>query len=101
MGMDLKGRSPMNDEGKTFTVSLIRWRSILETMENCHSQDILGETDWKALHCNDGAGPSRQEVCEKLATGIEQSIEDVPESDSEHARNFIRFLRNCGGFRVW
>lgn len=99
--MELKGRDPMNDYGIAFTITRIKWRSILETMDDCHAVDIVGQKNWTGLHRNDGTGPEDADSCEKLATAIEQQIEAVPESDSEYTRTFIQFLRNCRGFKVY
>lgn len=122
MGMDVYGIKPRNKTGEYFRASIWSWRPIHAICETVMDNELPG---WAY---NDGAGYKTQKECDVLADKIEAFIKAAPEVsyklpcpkgmgvnhkgqfgkgnltpyevDITHLREFIKFLRACGGFKI-
>jgi hypothetical protein len=92
--------------------------------------DLLGEEMLHSMSFNDGAGPEDQETCTQMAdrfdrwlehhtegTGLDDPVMHVDEQGrfvdpgigtrspyqvgDEHLKEWVEFLRHCGGFQVF
>ncbi len=125
MGMDVSGLDPGTEKGKYFRASIWGWPTITTVIE-ATGYDVPQE--W---YYNDGEGLDCQEECDELADKMEAYInvkdrttlapqvtdfgaevasmatgEDVDPRemkpiDENFVREFIVFLRGCGGFEIW
>lgn len=136
MGMDVYGRHPNRPAGRYFGANIWSWSPIRQLcVELC--SDLLDEDTLIALSFNDGAGPTDQETCSKMAdrfskwlakyavggtldlnlnsttgqNGVSETLSDekadlklktfLEDVDDDRIRQWITFLRCCGGFAVW
>ena len=125
MGMDISGRNPSSEEGKYFRASVWSWGPIHALCETVMKYKY---PDWAY---NDGCGFEGQVPCTTLADALERYLDQHPQecieiesscrvsedgqflpqgstggqsaysTSQEHVREFITFLRACGGFEVW
>ena len=125
MGMDVSGLNPSSDEGGYFRASIWGWPTITTVME-ASGYDVP-----ETWYYNDGEGLDTQEECDELALRMEEYInvkshttmapkvtdfgrvvfkavtgehvgrEEVKPVDEGFVREFITFLRGCGGFEIW
>jgi hypothetical protein len=127
MGVDVYGRKPRSDVGTYWGTNWDCWRPIHNLMREACS-DLLGEEELKDIEfSNDGHGPTSQQICTETANrlnswaiGQETEGETQGEGDEETTpeaplkgepsgeyfpyealKEWIKFLRNCGGFKVW
>ena len=123
MGMDVYGNEPKNEEGEYFRANCWSWRPIVCIMDLAGGEELFDEKSWDSMHFNDGAGLDSAELAEELGDRISEWItekdlteghwtewnpyEDGDDIDRiygisrDHLKEFVRFLRNCGGFKVW
>jgi hypothetical protein len=101
MTVEIQGRKPKHKTGEYYRIHRLAYCDLLDTLEECHAEDLLGTDVWTGLRYADGVGPTDPEVCEKLAAVIEQRLEDTPENNAKYKREFVTFLRTCGGFKKW
>jgi hypothetical protein len=122
MGMDVYGKKPSSKAGEYFRANVWSWRPIHTLCELVHGGDLPG---WGY---NDGAGFSTQAECNTLAEKLEHYLDANPRekiaiesemrvtpkgrlfkgdggesaysTSHEHVREFIKFLRACGGFKI-
>ena len=125
MGMDIYGKNENHEVGRYFRANIWGWSPILNIAMTANETHGLG-FDMSAWHYNDGAGLDTQEDCTRLADAIEslltmegETIETKTsepanavlnvlgiqhpgraETSKEHAKMFVDFLRNCGGFAI-
>jgi hypothetical protein len=123
MGVDIFGENPSNDKGQHLCLSWWWWRPMATYCVDL-APDII--QDAKAWQANDGASLDGTGAI-ALADRLEQSIEDgtfaackmpykeyaeepkpwpVPNDGyfapiPEIMEEFIGFLRNCGGFKIY
>ena len=126
MGMDVYGRNQAY-----FRASIWRWPALLQLIHKAN-QDSNLELDLKGWQWNDGCGLDTQEDCNALADALEKIVFPCKASvvfaagnnddgthiglalastlglnvtfevDLGHVKEFISFLRNCGGgFSIW
>jgi hypothetical protein len=129
MGMDVIGRNPNSSAGEYFAANLWSWRPIHDLIVRLCS-DLLDDETLVGLGYNDGQGPMEQATCAAMATrferwmehhvsghGLDSDLRVVTEQESmenpdletespyqaedEHLKEWIEFLRHCGGFEVW
>lgn len=123
MGMDVYGLKPANEKGSYFRANVWSWRPIHALCETALGQSL----PWGH---NDGEGFKGQEECNRLADALDSYLQKNPdekieiESDmridaegkflkrgsiegesaystsQEHVKEFVTFLRNCGGFEI-
>jgi len=79
MGMDVYGKNPANEAGEYFRANCWSWRPIHNALSECGGTAILGEETMLHMGYNDGAGATDADQCEKLATALEQMVEDMEE----------------------
>jgi len=104
MGMDVYGKSPSTETGKCFRANVWSWRPLHALIAEIGS-DLFDEEMIDLMGSNDGAGLDSQEECDELADRIEDWLEThkdglVIEDKDEHVKEFVEFLRGCGGFQV-
>jgi len=125
MGMDIYGRKPANKTGEYFRANVWSWRPIHYLCE------LVMDSKYPDWAYNDGDGLFNQKDCDTLANKLENYLNKNPndeisiESDCrvddknkflptgatggksayytthDHVRNFIKFLRACGGFKIY
>jgi len=119
MGMDVKGVKPKNEEGRWIRFSIWEWRPLALLMEDIAS-DLFDARNLKGIHYNDGCGLQDDDKCFILADRIEKWLEERPYLNEleyklvvaddirvdykvtvERVKQFIEFLRSCGGFEIW
>ncbi len=126
MGMDINGREPSGENGEYFRANVWSWRPIHAICDEAIRASKLGiNTDSWAY--NDGDGCGSQEESTALADAIvawlannldfgnadvihwnpiTDTLETEPICDEqygvekEHLREWISFLRECGGFSI-
>lgn len=107
MAMYIAARNPETAGMKGFQVGLTTWRALQDLMEGLGA-DLLSEELRHAMSFNDGYGPDG-ETAEMMAKRCEQWLETNPEGyahsadcdlSAEYLRDWIQFLRTCGGFEV-
>lgn len=121
--MDVYGLKPANENGGYFRASVWSWRPIHTLCETV----LCEELPWSY---NDGEGFKEQAECNELANKLENYLAKNPteelalesdmrvddsgrflkrgsnegrsaySTDQEHVKEFIVFLRNCGGFKI-
>ena len=84
MGMDVCGRQPTADAGECFRANVWAWRPI---------HDLIGRL------CSDLLDPALMgaELDGRSGDGLLSAYR----VDTELLREWIEFLRHCGGFEVW
>ena len=127
--MDIYGLEPTTKVGEYFRANIWGWPPILGIAQSANEIYGLG-IDTSAWSFNDGAGLKTQKECNQLADAMENlltmegdtlksehmpnaaafasalhsvmglKIQEQAETSSEHAKEFITFLRNCGGFEI-
>jgi|TARA_R110001583_G_scaffold16234_5_gene66164 hypothetical protein len=126
MGMDVYGKNE-----SYFRASIWRWPSILKLVSEANEKENLG-IQLDGWQWNDGMGLSNQDDCDALADALEKIVYPCKastvftaggddegaamglqlsnalgldasfEADLGHVKEFISFLRNCGGaFAIW
>jgi hypothetical protein len=122
MGMDVVGLNPTCKEGKYFRRNIWYWNPLAAFITGA-APEICGDTgdEWRKWFFNEGHGLNAENSIrlaarleEALADGaIEQYLSDLrqhPDCDyeryrdaasPENIREFVTFLRTCGGFRIW
>jgi len=117
MGMDVYGRNPSCEEGRYFRASIWSWRPIHGLMRQLCCEFVSDEVLF-SMGFNDGAGPEDQETCDKIAKAFDKWMEhnasgvklETPEIhaglvgalgfDHYLLKEWVTFLRSCGGFKV-
>ena len=121
MGMSVNGREPRSAAGEYFGASIFNWPIYLAAME------AAGLDVPESWSYNDGHGLRSQDECDRYADALEARFATVsattvvlsPDhvgnriatvfggppvvavtSDPERMRQWIEFLRNCGGFTI-
>jgi hypothetical protein len=123
MGMDVYGKNPKAEEGEYFRANVWCWRPLQSLCVKA------GCSEAKKWSSNDGLGLNTQEECDVLANQIEEYLKTNPEVqyslplpegttgvdehgffgkgtlspysiEVSHVREFITFLRHCGGFEI-
>ena len=114
MGMDVYGKNPTSENGKYFRNNVWWWRPLAEYCKQI-APEITSKI--KYLQSNDGDGLQTQEDCNILADKLQEAIdkqiaynppENLPlEGESysypfsyDNVKEFITFLRSCGGFEI-
>lgn len=122
MGMDVYGLKPKNKKGEYFRANVWSWRPIVTIMEEAGGEELFDEKSWESMHFNDGAGIQDSALAYELGNRISEWITRKDLYDGhwteynpyehgdkfdqqygisrEHVNEFVRFLRNCGGFSV-
>lgn len=123
MGMTVEGRNPTAKTGEDFCINLWGWRPIHHLICRLCS-DLFDEDTLKRFLGNGGAGPGDQATCTEMVNRFEVWMEhnanghtvanddelaesphtgtETPYKVSDDAlREWIEFLRHCGGFEVW
>ena len=124
MGFCIYGRCPSSKGGECFSASSWTWRPLVYLIaETC--SDLLDKRMLVTLGSNDGHGPTKQDVCDEMASRLQRFLASCNESkftriqrppilqfigrrksDSpyrvsrERVEEFILFLQDCGGFYV-
>ena len=131
MGMDVYGRNPKSKEGEYFRASIWSWHPLHSlTCELCKDllpeemlmrmgyNDGAGPEDqetcdamasrfevWMEHHAG---GVQKQEAelacppwAKMFSAAFGQDIGATYDIDDEHLKEWVRFLRACGGFKVW
>ena len=117
-GFDVYG----NNKAYYFRTNVWQWRPLMELIEQSNDVYNLNIENLDKWYFNDGYGLETQEECDKLANALEQLIKGQPynrvirmkglPSQYAHAQKwygidvykvieFIKFLRKCGGFKIW
>lgn len=130
MGMDIYGRAPTHEDGKYFRANIWSWAPILKLITRANREHKLGlvlrgwdcndgdgcknadESDKLATaleECLSSMSPATDvimaapEEANRTARMFGAMIGAPPSSyqaDKDHVREFIRFLRSCGGFEI-
>ena len=74
MGMDVYGRNPSRPVGRYFAANIWSWEPIRHLCVQLCS-DLLDEETLVALSFNDGAGPTDQDTCTKMANRFTDLLE--------------------------
>lgn len=106
MGMDVFGKDPSAESGQYFRASIWTW-PLVHSLTAATCGDLLSDEVLDAMAMNDGAGPDDQETCNEMANRIEPFVKsDMPDPTPANVdlemllREWIEFLRHCGGFGV-
>ena len=127
--MDVYGRKPSAPEGKYFRATIGEWNPIYQlTAKLC--SDLLDPQTFEEMAVNQGAGPKNQKTCTEMADRFETWMRKNPKPsyrvkrgllavkaiaklvlvslsgspykvDRALLREWVKFLRHCGGFEVW
>ena len=129
MGFDVYGVNPENESGEYFRNNVWWWRPLwMFVCGTC--EDILSEKDVEAGHFNDGHKISKSK-CNKIVKRLQELMDDGTiaeyaaryEKDrkeqseksnkdedrlltsypfsKENVQEFIKFLKNSGGMKIW
>ncbi len=114
MAMSLTGLNPDGESGEHLGLSTWTW-SFLRAVTYVLCKELLNEDTWEQMIGNDGAGADR-ETCIEMADRLdgwldcEECVEDAivqselkidRETVVAKTKDWIAFLRHCGGFAVW
>jgi hypothetical protein len=118
MGMDVSGLAPTTEAGKYFRNNCWWWRPLWYYCEQV-APDLAEKVEY--AQSNDGDGLKTQAECDRLADALEQAVAARVEwthdptglkakadregpmypFDYDNVREWIVFLRGCGGFAIW
>lgn len=109
MGMDVHGRAATTKEGEYFRRNVWGWHPLAD-LTTAIAPELCAKI--KYWHTNDGDGFDNQEDCTKLADAIDTEIAKGADSklirdyihethrDVNSIREWVTFLRGCGGFTI-
>jgi hypothetical protein len=127
MGMDVIGRRPSSPAGNCFLANIWSWGAIHALICDLCS-DLLDEKTLQGIGFNDGAGVADQRTCTEMANRFglwmehhvqgarvtkdgtfitEDDLEENPDLKTPYhvednlLKEWVDFLRHCGGFEVW
>jgi len=128
MGMDVYGKKASTEEGEYFRATIWSWPAILGLINTANEVFNLSY-DTTGWDMNDGCGLETREECETLADAMQRLLDGTEspiltaqhsvtaqafvaamgginglgqqaQTSTDHAQEFIIFLRGCGGFRI-
>jgi hypothetical protein len=113
MGMDVKGRNPTSEAGSYFRRNIYGWEELAEYVCEVAPDTASKCPGW---YYNDGQGLGAEDSS-KLADALQGEIDSgrtalrmsvggiMPEEEVrmsvENVQEFVCFLRDCGGFKIW
>jgi hypothetical protein len=126
--MDIYGRKPSTPDGRYFRATIGEWNPIYQlTAKLCSG--LLDPQTFEGMAFNSGAGPKNQRTCTEMADRFEVWMQKNPKSayrvkrglpalmilrfgfvslsgspyrvERFLLREWVKFLRHCGGFEVW
>ena len=128
MGMDFYGRQPTAAAGEHFRANCWSWRPIQHLVEDLCG-DLFTSNELEQFGYNSNAGPLSQAVCTEMANRFDRWMEhntdglsldlgsyvdsdgrlvgerkpgvvSAHQTSDEHLKQWVEFLRHCGGFTI-